>query len=419
MATQALIATSSSGQQFLCPLFDPRYARAHRRRFFRDDIPELAYANSLYQPSGRWPCRGWVLVRRGDYNLIPNLYATNFQLQIDDLSGRGPLLFQNLVLVQARCVSTGVAADPDAVYLVELTDRQGVLWNPWARFPTNSQYNVRSPAYPGQFDLASLTGGSPWSWNTFIGNLWNQMGPFLGLYPGLPVTPVDTPEGWVFPGMSAWDALNAALDHLGLTVSVNLLNGTPYGIVQPGAPDAAHALLTQAFGRLLEDDYEWIDSGSGRAPGQVIVYFHRRYEVYGTEETVRNDTLSWATNAVYAVTVPAPAPYANAAGTGHLWSGFTVRFDVDGNPLAADVATAATIAQQEANNYYNRITRGTTGYMRRVYAGALPFHAGSQVDGVRWFQNQQRPGPDGVSRFGWCTSLIRGPQPPWPVLEGY
>ena len=106
MAVQALIAAPGSSQQATCPLYDPRLVREHRARFFRDDIPELQYANSIFVPTGRWPCRGWVLVRRGDYNKIPNLYATNFQLQIDDLSGRGAMLFQNLVLVQARPAQT-------------------------------------------------------------------------------------------------------------------------------------------------------------------------------------------------------------------------------------------------------------------------------------------------------------------------
>lgn len=412
MAVQALIASGVA-----CPLYDPRLAREHRARFFRDDIPELQYANSLFVPSGKWPVRGWVLVRRGDYNAIPNLYATDFGLQIDDFAN-GPLLFRNLVLVQARCVTRGLAADPNAVYLVELTDHQGVLWNPWAHFPTSSQYNVVSPAYPGQYHLASLgPGGVPWTWDQMVGDLWGQMGAFLGPYPGLPAAPAGTPENYVFVGESCWKALNRVLDYLGLTMSCDLTQAAPYGINTLGGADARFAALLARYAGLLEDDYEWIDAGSGRVPGQVIVYFHRRNQDYGTEETVRNDLLQWSTSPFYAVTVPGPAPYNQAAGTGHLWADFTVRFDVDGNPLAADVATAAVLAQERADDYYARVTRGTAGYLRRVYAGALPFYAGGLVDGVRWFMDFRRPGPDGISRFGWCTELIRGPQPPWPQVE--
>jgi hypothetical protein len=46
------------------PLVDPRIVRDSRMRFRRDEIPELAYANSFFCPSGRWPARGWILVRR-------------------------------------------------------------------------------------------------------------------------------------------------------------------------------------------------------------------------------------------------------------------------------------------------------------------------------------------------------------------
>ncbi len=418
MATQALLALNASGSQVAatCPLYDVRGVRAHRQRFFRDDIPELRYANSLLVPGDKWPARGWVLVRRGDYDQIPSLYATNFQLRIDDLNN-GPLLFRNLALVQARCVSRGFAADPNALYLVELTDRRGVLWNRWAHFPTTSQYNVRSPAYPGQYNLASLRGGVPWTWDQLVGDLWGQMLPFLGPYPGLPSVPTGTPEGWTFPGVPVLEALRDVLHQLGMTLSANLLLDAPYGIVAPEMADAAHVALLAKYQDLLEDDYEWIDMGSGRVPGQVIVYFHRRNEVYGTEETVRNDTLTWTANAVYAVTVPAPAPYDAAAGTGHVWSDFTVRFDADSLPLPADVAAAAAVAADQASQYYAHVTRGAQGYSRLVFAGALPFRTGSQTDGVRWYQDFQRPGMDGVSRFGWCTEVLRGAVPPWPEVE--
>ena len=40
------------------PLYDPRPVRAARRHHLRDDVPDLAHANSIYISGGRWPCRG-------------------------------------------------------------------------------------------------------------------------------------------------------------------------------------------------------------------------------------------------------------------------------------------------------------------------------------------------------------------------
>jgi hypothetical protein len=407
---QALVYNPTSSSAVTLPLYDPREERASRRRFGRHEVEKLALANSLYVPTGKWPSRGWVLLRRSDYNQITNLYRTDFQLQITDFV-HGQLTFKNLAIVQARCVSRGVAADPNAIYLVELTDLQGCLWSSWFQFPTNSQYNVRSPAYPEQFDSASLNGGVAWTWDGMVGDLWKQMGAFLGAYPGLPIAPLSTPEGYIFPGIPAWEAMNLILDHLGLTTSEDLTKAAPYGIVQIGGADATFSALQAKYANLLEEDMEWIDAGSGRLPGQVIVYFHRRNQYYGTEETVRNDNLQWSTTPLYAVTVPAPAQFANAAGTHSIWTSFTVRFDIDGNPLAADVAAAQAVATMRVQEYYNRAYRGTVGYLRQVYAGALPFYAGSLVDGVRWYQDFVR------GDFGWCTELARGPQPPWPEVS--
>lgn len=407
---QALLATVGSPgntQTVTLPLFDPRWVREHRARLRFDSPPELALANSLYIASGRWPARGWILLKRGDYNQITNLFRTDFQLQINDFSNP-QLTFQNLAIVQARCVTKGVSADPNAIYLVELTDHQGVLANPWGQWPTSSQYNVVAPAYPGQFYQQTLNAGAVWTWNSLVQDLWTQM-PLLGPYPGLPVTPTGTPENYVFPGEGCWDALNHVLDHLGLTISTDLTQASPYGIVVPGAEDTNFTNLQTQHLNIMEEDYEYLDSGAARAPGGVFVFFHRANQFYGTEETVRRDNFQWQGTPLYSIFVTAPSPYNASPGQGYLWADVSVRYDVDGKPLAADVAAAQVVAQSLANAYYTRITRGTAGYLRQVYGGVLPFTAGSQVDGVRWFQ------VDG--RAGWRTGIMRGPQPPWPEMH--
>lgn len=424
---QALIQPAVANVQAAgtAPLVDPAMIREARRRLLRDDIPELEYANSFYAPSGRWPARGWILVPRSNY--VPgasplktgqlNIYATNLELQIDDFVS-GTLTFKNLAIVQARCVTTGIAADPDSIYLMELTDARGVLSNPWAQWPTTSQYNVRAPAYPGQFYSLTTNAGTPWTWSTMVGDLWGQM-PLLGPYPGLGGSPpTDTPENFSFPGMSAWEALFRILDLLGATVTYNPTLANPYGISAIGAADAVLSALLLKYQQpspqfpsgKLQEDLQWIDGGSGRVPGSLTVLFHKRYEYYGTEETVRMDGLQAQTDEMFPVTVAAPAPFNASAGEDFIWDTFTVRVDIDGNPLAADVTQANALAVFIAQDYFNRIFRGTLGYLKQVYAGALPFYAGSVLDGVCWRQQRKE-------RQSWQTEVIRGPQPPWPVVD--
>lgn len=392
----------SSTQQF--PLVDPRCVHEHRERFRRDCFPELERANSYYSVSGRWPDTGWLLIDRASYNQL-SAYSNTLQLTICDFVN-DPLTINNLSIVQARCVTRGIESDSNAIYLVQVTNNKGVLYNPWFQFPVNVQYNVRAPGYDGSYYSGSLTGANntdAWTWSGMVQDLWNKAS-LLGTYPGLPITPNGAPEGFIFTGVPHWEAMSRVMDYLGLAVSGNYPNFT---IVVPGASDATYTNLVSKYAKYLEDSMDYLDIGSGRVPSQVVVYFHRRNQIYGSEETVRYDPPQWQNTSVYEVTVSAPTTFASAVGTGHIWADYTVRYDQDGNPVAADVIQAQAIATERANQYFNTIYRGTQGFAKSVYSGVLPFTTGSLVDGVRWLNT----GKFGASHDKWCgwrTEIIRG-----------
>jgi hypothetical protein len=384
-------------------------------------LPELERANSFYCPTGRWSCRGWVLLDRDSYNQI-NPYLTDFQLSLGDPTQPNNVgVLRNLSIVQAQCVTRGLPSDLDALYLVELTDDEGVLFNQWFQMPLTTAYNIRAPAYPQGLYPWSTNGGTGvggsggWTWSSMLQDIWTRISTvqLLGNWPGLPFTPTGTPEGFWFSGVPAWPAFVDVLEYLGMTLVVDpTVPNNPYGIVQTGAADPKFATLQAKYAGNLEDDLEWIDAGSGRVPGSVTVAFRRRNSIYGTEETVRLDNvLQWESAAYYTVTVAAPAQFSSATGTHLMWSDFTVRYDQDGVPLSADVAAADTIAAERVAQYYSKIYRGTSGFLTQTYAGALPFKTGSLVDGVKWWMDPD----DG----GWRTQIIRGAfsnDAPWPDL---
>lgn len=414
----------SSSQQY--PLISPVAVREHRQRFRREYIPELMRANSLYVPGGRWATKGWILLDRGSYNNI-NTYSTSLQLNISDTrQANNVKTVKGLSIIHAQCVTRGLANDLNAVYLVELTDARGVVGNKWFQAPLTTCYNIRASAYPDTYHPWSLNNGATWTWQGMIQDMWGKVSGgnnLLGNAPSLPTTPSGTPEGFWFAGVPGWQAISDVLDHLGMIVAVDPTQapGSQYSIVQIGNADTTFTSLQSKYSTNLEDDLEWIDTGSGRVPGSVIVAFKKRYAVYGTEETVRYDPiLQWEsgptganqTGPYYTVTVNAPSIFATAVGTDIIWSDFTVRYDQDGKAMAADVATAATIATERVTQYYNRIYRGTSGFMTQTYAGALPFATGSLVDGVCWYQDHENPDRWG----GWRTQLVRGNFPPWPGM---
>ena len=421
---------ASTGLQF--PLYDPRSVRQDRMRFRRDSVQHLDRANSFYCPSGRWPSRGWLLLARGDLNRISN-YSTALQLNIGDparlLDNVGTL--KNLSIVQSKCVTRGLAADPNALYLVEVTDARGVLLNDWFQFPLTAAYNIRVPGYPQTFYLDSMedyTVLSPpskttWTWATMLKDIWNKMKQqtgtppsagdnLLGDWPGLPYVPAGTPEGIWFTGVPAWTALCDVLEYLGMVVACDLTMPSPFTIVEAGAADSD---FTAGFVTHLEDDLEWVDTGAARVPRVVKVLFRRRNSIYGSEEVVayRNDVMAqqWAMKSHYTVDITAPEKFKDAVGTHYLWSDFTVRYDDSSNDVDADVTTAQAIAKERASQYFAKIYRQTAGYMERTYAGALPFATGSQVDGVAWYQDYRNN-----DRAGWRTKIVRGPRPPFPDI---
>lgn len=409
-------------------LIDPYSVRMNRARFRRDHIPMLDRANSFYCPVGRWPSRGWILMARGEYDLLTDKYSTALRLDIGDTAAPDNVLpLEKLSIVQAQCVTSGLKADLSAIYLVEITDARGILQNEWVKFPLTASYNIRVPGYPQTFYLSSMnsydqpnpSAGSKttWTWTTMLKDIWDQMGTFLGAWPGLPSPlPSGTPEGFWFPGVPAWTALCDVLDYLGLTVACDLTKASPFTIVSTGATDATFDRLTEKYLTNIEDDLEWIDTGAARVPKTVKVLFRRRNSVYGTEETVayRNDVMAkqWAMVPYHTVSVDAPSKFSKAVGTHYLWSDFTVRYDDSSDDVDADVTTAQTIAKERVTQYFAKIYSQTAGYMSRTYAGALPFATGSQVDGVAWVQDYRDQ-----SRHGWRTKVVRGPSPPFPEVR--
>lgn len=365
-------------------LCDAKDVISNRELFQRDAILELEKVTSLY--CGKYT-KGWILLPLYELQQL-NLYATNFELEA------GNLLLKNLAIVQAQCVTTGIIDAKESLYLVELTDARSILCNKWFKFPINAQYNMRSPAYPQSYYSGSLNSGIAWTWSTMLSSIWTSMS-LLSSFPGLPVIPTGTPENYDFTGVSAWDALCEMLRHLGLMIACDLTSSSPFTIVSDGADDAVFTAKQTLYNNRLEEDLAWLDVGSGRVPKTVVVYFRYRTEQYGQEETVRGDSLQLVSNQLYSISVA--TAFTLATGIHFLHDDFTIRRDYDGVTNTNDVATAAIIAVERVQQYMDIVYNRTTGNMTQVYAGALPFTTGSQVDSVCWQQ----------TKTGWRTTIAR------------
>ncbi|MDE2097172.1 MAG: hypothetical protein KGL39_07990 [Patescibacteria group bacterium] len=344
----------------------------------------IGKANSFRLPFGMDPGRGWLLMalqdlQRMDVNALHNLTFTN-------LETNEAVTHKNLVLVDWIAASAGYPDDPAQPCLVEIADRRRL----YAGIPINKAYNLRaSPGgayYPG-----TLNSGNPWTWTQMVQDVWNTVGT-LGTYSGLPYTPDGTPDGFVFWGMSAWDALSIVLGRLYCVLQLNPLTDK-FGIVRLGDPDPP---LTAAEKTWLPvkvwDDYA-TESAIGRAPALVRVFFRIQsvlpqpgassfYGIDKPDTTGLGDSGAAAPGTYAILYDDEPAVY-------------------DGTGTLTNLSDLEARASERAANYYRALWLGTS-KLHQVYGDVPPetgFVPASQLRETLWRDHMD----------GFKTEIIRGP----------
>jgi hypothetical protein len=368
----------------------------------------LSRANGLINPLGEAPARAWVLLQRRDLNQI-NLDGLH-SLTIADDAGRKVQTPTSLVFTrEPENISPGYPNDPLAIYLCELADARWRVQNPYYSIPVSAQYNVRAPAYGGAagssvYYTNTLNGGVAWTWSTLCANLWGLMANQLGTFPGLPITPDGTPEGWIFLGVPAWHALCEVLWKIGCAVAWNPTATTGgYSVVALGAAGATDALITAADGQRRKlDQGEFLAINRGRVPYGVNVFFRIRSIHAGSEETATSGTTQWQTQAVTSVQINGPATAATEPGVyTPLWDDLPALADAQG--IVTNGAALAIRAQARANSFYAELLTGGN-RLRKVFDGIVPAIPSGTIRGVAWKIDGQG---------GLTTEVVRHP---WRML---
>ena len=296
-------------------------------------VAAFTWANSLHNPLGEHYARGWLLMQRADLNAIDlnalNSLVWTFTDQ-ENVPQRPPTTITAYGLVVTRepinLTPSNTANDPSSLYLVEVSDVRWRVRNPYFSVAINRSYNVPSAGFGGTNDPSmQFTGdaqnggymagslnysdddaddtdepgdddnfGSPnigvlWTWQTMVTDIWEIMGTQLGPAPDLPFSPDINPEGFVFIGLSAWQALCTVLDRIGCAVQVDLTlpPGQQCDIVQVGADDdGSDAVIATADADYAKiHDAEFQPVARGLLPENVRVFFHVRNNFGGWETT--------------------------------------------------------------------------------------------------------------------------------------
>lgn len=178
----------------------------------------LGKGNRFILPKGKNPGIGWLLMLQKEFSEV-DLDETNHVLRFEQ-GGPDPqkLELKDLTIVKADAIyAPGIIVD-GALYLVEITDKRHLF----LMSAINKDYNVLSPDGSNFFD-DSLNGGSEFTWQEVLDDLWNFLPTVrkpLAKGPQLLVDPLNDfqlttdPQNLRFRGISAWEAINIVLDRL-------------------------------------------------------------------------------------------------------------------------------------------------------------------------------------------------------------
>lgn len=376
-------------------LVDPVFADEQAKRQGLNTEWWRKKAGTILWPSGQEPGKIWILLTRYDINHI-NLNALHtLKIRFD----ADTLTFNNLVFSAPlrNIMGLGYTGGEKCIYLAELSDLRHLMRNKWFSNPVNVHYNVPAPdtGTVGDYHQDSMNGGSAWTWQGVLDNLWTLMTPpsELGSSPQLGWSPHGVPQNLRFVGVSGWEAYNEVLKRLGVDF-VLWPDGTTR-LVRRGETDTSlvAALAQWNIAENRFDDEEPLEIIRGKIPRQVVVYFPKIWEHYGAEFTTEwRSGYQTSLMQAYSVTIDCPdaiEDYTQANSKAVLWDDMSALTNIGGT--VTNSAGLAVRAQERADDYYRMVYTGGNRMLltfnRWIFDTGL--FNGSQVSAVAWYDHGQ------------------------------
>jgi len=359
-------------------VIDPRDLFAYTDRWGAPN-DYIGRANSFSNPIGKEAGVGWFLMQRRDADAIAD---TPTSVSLSWKSKNTTLTVPSLVFVRATAMSLATESDNQAAMLVEVRDKRVLL----AMSDSNSQYNVRKPNPHGtstaeEYYTASLNGGSLWTWQQMLNDLWGDLPGTAGTSPSLPFTPSGSPENFRFIGMSTWDAIDEIMQKLSCAIAYDPINAS-FSCVQLGISQTELTTHNATLEQFQMVDYGPTEKDSAFMPENFIVYFRRMDEHYGAEKDTP-DTGNWEMTPAHTVTVASGSADAVSGSKIGIWDDMQAQVNKSGGVINSSALNSR--ASEVATDYFRRLRTSSHGVVRKKYGGIFTgVLAGSEIDEVIW-----------------------------------
>ncbi len=357
-------------------------------------------ANSFTLIAGPHCGRGWVLMLQRDAKPIvegQTFHTLKFKNEKESLSIGG------LVVVRAERVTTGGAASPTSLYLIEVADKRYLLER-WSGLIAKA-YNLRRfiPPYDGgfastgRFFTDSLNEGALWTWQTLLTDIWDDMasGIAAGTAPTLPYTPHTNPDSFAFPGINRWDALRTVLAKLCCAITFDPVAGT-FGYQKLGTTQSGLSAAETKYRAQLKHDWEPLQSPATRSPAKIETIFPR-FQTF--------DDLEWENAFVHSDSEDTSVTGAVAGTAMLVYDDLRVTYDYDSEEQDNDDQAGRTTELVSNHKADLQTVR-----QRRIYQGiCADFRCGSQAKVIQWRHL-------GLGQGMECE-VIQGPGVPGSIVD--
>ncbi len=333
----------------------------------------LGKCNSFITASGFEPGRGFFLMKGKDVNDLQT--SINNTTHTAVFQGPNTVQINKLIITHCEGLTTGLGSIDDALYVVHVADLR--ILGPMTSI--NKAYNVRPPDPSTTYYAYSKNGGSNWTFNTLVPNIWTNMPSAFGSLSVSRANFTGRPENYVFHGVSAWDALKKILDD---TNHILTLSYTGQFAVEAAFTD------NDDFNQADFDAQEYTlvnsraqISAAHQVPEKIRVFFPSRNRAFHLSTDVEVvDPNAYSHEApLYSVDKSTGVTGAVAGTVLPVYHPLAAEYDKLGT--ITNSATLDTHAEQIKNNYKDAIQKSDKPSFYR-YSGAHPIKPGVEIRSV-------------------------------------